>query len=100
MGALYTGQVRKLVSGEQQAITARYPRVAEDGQACLNKTQPNWLIGKHWTCTRPAHHDGPHVAHQDEKALAIWGSPKRGERPQWLITSTVGLPLVEEVRRR
>jgi hypothetical protein len=53
-----------------------------------------------WICTRPTHHDGPHVAHRDDKALVIWGSPKRGEHPQWLITPTVGLPLVEEVPRR
>jgi hypothetical protein len=99
MGDLYIGRVRKLLPAEEQIITAKYPP-AKDHPACSNKTQPNWITRKYWTCTRPAHHDGPHVAHDDQKALAIWGSPRPGERPQWLITSTVGLPLVEEVRRR
>jgi hypothetical protein len=96
----YTKRVRKLAKTEEQAITVKYPRVADNGAACLNKTEPNWITGKYWTCTRAANHDGPHVAHNASRAVAIWGSPKWGERPQWMITSTVGLPVVEEVRRR
>lgn len=100
MSEFYMGSVRKLVPPEELEITAKYPRGAKDRPLCSMKTRPNWITGKYWTCTRSAHHDGPHVAHDDRKALAIWGSPKPGERPQWLITPTVGLPLVEEVRRR
>lgn len=101
MSEVYMGRVRKLVTPtEEQEIRAKYPAVATSQPCCLLKTRPSWITGNYWTCTRPAHHDGPHVAHRDSKALAIWGSPKPGERPQWQITPTVGLPLVEEVRRR
>lgn len=101
MSVVYTGRVRKLVTPtEKQEITAKYPMVTIGRPGCSMKTQPSWITGNYWTCTRPAHHDGPHVAHGDNRALAIWGSPKPGERPQWQITPTVGLPLVEEVRRR
>jgi hypothetical protein len=100
MGKFYEGLVRKLVPPEDLEITAKYPRVETDRPSCLSKTQPNWITRKSWVCTRPAHHDGPHVAHDDRKALAIWGFCRPHERPQWLITSSAGLPLVEEVRRR
>lgn len=97
----YKGFVRKLVTPtEKQEIGAKYPMASSGSPNCSAKTSPTGLMRHCWICTRPTHHDGPHVAHRNDKALAIWGSPKRGERPQWLITPTVGLPLVEEVPRR
>ena len=97
----YKGLVRKLVTPtEKQEIGAKYPMASSGSPNCSAKTAPTGLMRHCWICTRPTHHDGPHVAHRNDKALAIWGSPKRGERPQWLITPTVGLPLVEEVPRR
>ena len=97
----YKGLVRKLVTpSEKQEIGAKYPMATLGSPNCSAKSTPTGLMRHCWICTRPTHHDGPHVAHRDDKALAIWGSPKRGERPQWLITPTVGLPLVEEVPRR
>ena len=97
----HNGFVRKLVTPtEKQEIGAKYPMASSGSPNCSAKTSPTGLMRHCWICTRPTHHDGPHVAHRNDKALAIWGSPKRGERPQWLITPTVGLPLVEEVPRR
>ena len=101
MVEFYKGLVRKLVTpSEKQEIGAKYPMATFGSPSCSAKSTPTGLMRQCWTCTRPTHHDGPHVAHRDDKALAIWGSAKRGERPQWLITPTVGLPLVEEVPRR
>jgi hypothetical protein len=100
MGDFYVGPVRKLVPPEDVEIAAKYPNGVRDTRICSSKTQPNWISGKFWTCTRPAHHDGPHVAYDGQRALAIWGSAKPAERPQWFITSIAGQPLVEESRRR
>jgi hypothetical protein len=97
----YKGLVRKLVTPtEKQELGAKYPMASVGSPHCSAKSTPTGLMRHCWICTRPTHDDGPHVAHRDDQALAIWGSPKRGERPQWLITPTVGLPLVEEVPRR
>jgi hypothetical protein len=100
MSEFYVGPVRKLVPPESVEITAKYPNSLGDARKCSSKTQPNWITRKCWTCTRPAHHDGPHVAYDGHDALAIWGSAKPGERPQWLITSIAGQPLIEEAPRR
>jgi len=100
MGEFYVGPVRKLVPPEDVAIRAKYPNGVGAAPKCSSKTQPNWFTGKFWSCTRPVHHDGPHVAYHGHDALAIWGSPKAGERPQWLITSIAGQPLMEEAWRK
>jgi hypothetical protein len=100
MGEFYVGQVRKLVPPEDIEIAAQYPNGVGDARRCSSKTQPNWITGKFWSCTRPLHHDGPHVAYRGRDALAIWGSAKPGERPQWLITSIAGQPLMVEARRK
>jgi hypothetical protein len=101
MSEFYKGLVRKLVTpAEKQQIGTKYPMATTGSPNCSAKTAPTGLMRHRWICTRPAHHDGPHVAHRDDQAQAIWGSPRPLERPQWLITPTVGLPLLEEVRRR
>lgn len=100
MGEFYVGPVRKLVSPEDVEIASKYPNGVGCGRSCSSQTQPNWITRKSWTCTRPLHHDGPHVAYDGHQAVAIWGSAKPGEWPQWLITSIAGQPLMEEARRR
>jgi len=101
MIAFYKGLVRKLLTpAEKQEIGAKYSMATSGNPSCSAKSTPTGLMRHCWICTRPTHHDGPHVAYREGIAQAIWGSPKQGERPQWLITPTVGLPLVEEVPRR
>jgi hypothetical protein len=60
MGEFYVGPVRKLVPPEDVEITTKYPNGVGNARKCSSKTQPNWITGKFWTCTRPVHHDGPH----------------------------------------
>jgi hypothetical protein len=101
MSGIYSGLVRKLATPKEQAeIDAKYPAVIPGGAECLSKSSPSGLTRRCLTCGRPAQHDGPHVAYRDRMPVAIWGSPKPFENPQWLITPAVGMPLVEEVHRR
>ena len=70
----YKGFVRKLVTPtEKQEIGAKYPMASSGSPNCSAKTSPTGLMRHCWICTRPTHHDGPHVAHRNDKALAIWG---------------------------
>ena len=100
MDEFYVGPVRKLVPPEDVEIIAKYPNAVGECRTCTSKTQPNWITRKSWTCTRPRHHDGPHVAYDGRHALAIWGSAKSTERPQWIITTIAGQPLMDEASRR
>ena len=100
MSESYVGHVRKLVPPEDAEIAAKYPRVSPGQSECSNRTRPGWITRMSWSCSRPAHHNGPHVAYDDGKARAIWGAARPEERPQWLITSIAGLPVVGELPRR
>jgi hypothetical protein len=100
MSEIYEGHVRRLVPPEDVEIATKYPRVAGGQPECLNTTRPSWITRTYWSCSRPAHHNGPHVAYNDRGARAIWGTARPGERPQWLITSIAGLPVVGELTRR
>ena len=100
MSEIYVGHVRKLVPPEDVEIAAKYPRVGHGQAECLNRTRPGWITRAYWSCRRPAHHNGPHVAYDDRRARAIWGAARPGEHPQWLITSIAGHPVVGELTRR